>query len=119
MRKRWISNPTDPKVSQFNKEPQEQRYRYTSKNEYTINGAQSFSQELSTLPSLEEDEEDVSYGAGSLSTNIPVRETTDYIIDQVYVQSIFKRLLLKLATECKFTFSNSFYLQTDECATIK
>ena len=48
----------------------------------------------------------------------------DHIIDQIYVQKkvppictklIFKRLLLKLAAECKFTVLNSFYQQTDGC----
>ena len=29
---------------------------------------------------------------------------------------IFKRLLLKFATECKFTFLNSLFQQTGECA---
>ena len=30
---------------------------------------------------------------------------------------IFKRLLLKFATECKFTFLNNLYQKTEECAT--
>ena len=76
------------------------------KNEYTVN--ESFFQELTTLPSLEEDEEDVSYDVESLFTNIPVTETIDNIKDQIYVQKklttictnlIFKRLLLKVDTE--------------------
>ena len=59
-----------------------------------------------------------------MCNNIPVKETVDYIIDQICVQRnltpvwtklIFKILLLKLATECKFTFSNSFNKQTDRC----
>ena len=29
---------------------------------------------------------------------------------------IFKKLFLKLATECKFTFLNNLYQQTEECA---
>lgn len=46
------------------------------KNEYTIND----SRELSTLPSLEEDEEDVLYNVESLFTNIPVKQTIDHYI---------------------------------------
>ena len=47
------------------------------------------------------------------------------MIDQIYVQKkltptctelIFKRLLLKLAIERKFTSSNIFYQQNDACA---
>ena len=76
----------------------------------------SFSLELSTLPPLK-DEEGVSYDVKSLFTNIPIKETIDYIIHQIYKQKKltpictklkFKRLLLKLTAECKCTFSNSF-----------
>ena len=49
-------------------------------NGYTINDTQSFSQELSTLPTME-DEEDVSYEVESLFTYIRVKETIYNIID--------------------------------------
>ena len=55
-------------------------------NEYPINDTQSSSQELSTLPPLEEGEKDILYNVESLFTNIPIKETIDYIIDQMYVQ---------------------------------
>ena len=93
------------------------------KNEITINEAQSFSQELLALLHLK-DEEDISYDAESLFTNILVKETIHNIIDQIYVQRkvppictklMFKRFLLKLPTEWKFTFLNSFYQQTVGC----
>ena len=73
---------------------------------------------LSNLPPLSEDEEDVSYDVESLFTNIPIKETIDYIIEQIYThkklkpicsQLIFKRLLLKLASECTYTFNHKFY----------
>ena len=60
----------------------------------------------------------------SLFANILVKETMDFIVDQVCLRKklapictilLFKRLLLKLATEYKFTFLNCFYKQTDEC----
>ena len=74
------------------------------KNEYTINDTQTFSQELSTLPPLEEDEEDASYDVKSLFNNIPVEEAIDYNGDQFYMQKkltliftnlVFKRLHLR------------------------
>ena len=43
------------------------------KNEYTINDTQIFSQELSTLPPLGEDGEDISYNVESLCNKIPVK----------------------------------------------
>ena len=57
-------------------------------------------------------------------TNIPIKKTIDYIIEQIYTQKrlkricsklIFKRLLLKLATECTYTFNHKFYKQIDGC----
>ena len=59
-------------------------------------------------PPLKENEEYVSYDVESLFTNVPVRETIEYIIDQIYnkeklktiaTKLIFRRLLLKLAIE--------------------
>lgn len=55
------------------------------KNEYTIT-LKNFSRELSTLPPLEEDEDDVWYDVECLFTKILVKETTDYIIDRIFVQ---------------------------------
>ena len=50
------------------------------KNEFTINDTQSFSADIKNIPTLQEDEEDVSYGVESLVTNIPVNGTIDYIL---------------------------------------
>ena len=96
------------------------------KNEYTINGTQKFfARTFNFIPPLEEDYGYVSYDEETLFTNIPLKETIDNTIDQIHVQKklapictklMIKRLLLKLATECKFTFLNSFYQQTDERA---
>lgn len=57
------------------------------------------------------------YDAESLLTNIELKETGDYITHQIYVEKkltkinkfLFTRLFLKLATECKFNISNSFF----------
>ena len=60
----------------------------------------------------------------SLFTNIPINETIEYILDQIYNKErlkpicsklIFKRLLRKLATEVTFTIYKIFYKQTDSC----
>ena len=79
---------------------------------------------LSSIPPLQDDEEDVSYDVESLFTNIPIQETINYIIEQIYVHKkltpicsklIFRRLLIKLATECTFKFNNRFLKQVDGC----
>ena len=79
---------------------------------------------LSSIPPLQDDEEDVSYDAESLFTNILIQETINYIIEQIYVHKkltpicsklIFRRLLIKLATECTFKFNNRFLKQVDGC----
>ena len=81
----------------------------------------SFSADIKNIPPLQEDEEDVSYDMESLFSNIPINETIDYILDQIYnekklkpvcLKLIFKRLLLKLATEVTFTI-NIFFKQMD------
>ena len=73
---------------------------------------------------MEEDEEDVLYDIETCVLTFQVKETIKNIIDQIYVQKnltpicrmlMFKRLLLRLGTDCRFTFSNSFYQQTDGC----
>ena len=73
---------------------------------------------LKRLPPLEEDKDDVLYDVESLLANIQLKETIDYIIHQICAKKkltqihkklLFKRLILKLATECKINFSNSFF----------
>ena len=49
-----------------------------------MNDTQVFSQKHSTLPPLEEDNKDVSYDVYSQFTNI--KETIDFIIDQIFMQ---------------------------------
>ena len=41
---------------------------------------------LSSIPPLQDDEEDVSYDVEPLFINIPIQETINYIIEQLYVQ---------------------------------
>ena len=83
----------------------------------TIKGRQIFVAEIKSLPSLNNDLEDVSYNIQSLFTNIPVGDTINYITDQIYnkgplrpicMKLIFKQLLRKLLTEVTFTLDSCF-----------
>ena len=95
------------------------------KIEYSINDTKKFPCMLSSVPPLQDDEEDVSYDAESLFINIPIQETINYIIKQIYVYkkltpicsklNFFRRLLIKLTTECTFKFNNRFLKQVDGC----
>ena len=66
---------------------------------------------------MQDDEEDLSYDIGSLFTNILIEETTNCIIEQIYIQKkltpicsklIFTKLLVKHTTVCTFKFNNTF-----------
>ena len=59
--------------------------------------------------------------------NIPIEETINYIIKQIYVhkkltptcsKQIFRRLSIKLATECTFTFNSRLVKQVDGCSMV-
>ena len=72
---------------------------------------------LSSVPSLQDDEEDISYDVESLFTNIPMEETINYITEQIHVHKkltpicsklISGRLLIKLSTEFTFKFNSRF-----------
>ena len=54
------------------------------KNECSINDTQKFASILSSILPLQDDEKDESYDVESLFTNIPIEETINYIIEQVY-----------------------------------
>ena len=78
---------------------------------------------LYSIPPLQDNEEDV-YDFESLFTNIPIEETINYIIEQIYVHKkltpicsklIFRRLLIKLATVCTFKFNSKYFKQVDGC----
>ena len=73
---------------------------------------------------LENDEEIVSYDVESLFTNIPIKETIDYICDEIYrnnviepicKKSIFRKLLYKLSSQCVFSVNNQLIKQIDGC----
>ena len=92
-----------------------------TKNEFVINNTQDFPAMLNNM-SLSEDEEGVSYDVESLFTNIPIKDTIDFICEEIYVhkklepickKSIFKKLLYKLTTECKFSATGKLQKQVD------
>ena len=65
------------------------------------------------------------YDVDSLFTNIALKETIDYILEETYFNRmmkvicsklIFKRLLYKLTTECTFKFNRKFFRQIDSCS---
>ena len=87
-----------------------------------INHTQKFPSMLSAIQALQDHEEDVSYDVESLIKNILIEDTINYIIEQIYVHKkltpihsklIFRRLLIKLATECTFKFNSRFLEQVD------
>ena len=74
---------------------------------------------------LKEDEEDISYDVASLFTNVPIEDTIDYILDEIYVNKrlkpicsklIMKRLLKKLTLDCLFSINDRLIKQVDGCA---
>ena len=91
-------------------------------NEYNIKGTLQFPQFLKDFQLLKYDEEYVSYDVESLFTNIPLKETIEYILEQIYVYNklpvtcsklIFRRLLEKITTEDSFQLNSKFFEQTD------
>jgi hypothetical protein len=74
---------------------------------------------------LNEDEEDISYDVESLFTNVPIDETIQYILDEIYVRKklqpicsrlILKRLLKRLTSDCLFSVNERLIKQIDGCA---
>ena len=74
---------------------------------------------------IEEDEIVVSYDVTSLFTEIPLDETINHIIDQIYNQQklpqiasrlISKRLLERVTKGTTFTFNGKLYKQVDGCS---
>ena len=77
------------------------------------------------MPPLKDDKYYVSYNVESFFTIIPLKETIDFILEQIYVhnklpiirnKSIFRRLLEKITTETLFQRNSNFFKQTDRCA---
>ena len=95
-----------------------------SGNNYIIRNTQEFPMSLKQQDLLLPDEEYESYDVESLFTNLPVHETIDYILQEIYVKKklhiicsklIMKRLLLKLTTENTFMLNSNVYKQIGSC----
>ena len=93
-------------------------------NEFMIKNTQDFATIIREQPPLDPTEEYVSYDVESLFTNVPVLETVDYILDEIYdrnklpqlcKRSLFKKLLLRLTCDGIFMFNDKFYKQKDGC----
>ena len=74
---------------------------------------------------LSSDEEYVSYDVDSLFTNVPVEDTIEYIIHQIYNEkkvpqicskTVFRRLMYKLTRECAFQINQNLFKQTEGCS---
>ena len=94
-------------------------------NKYVIKDTQSFPTMLNELPPLKADKEEVSYDVESLFTSVPINPTINHICDKIYrikkldpifKESIFRKLLLKITTDCIFTANNKLYKQIDGVA---
>ena len=97
---------------------------FSENNNFIIKNTQDFAQLMCEQPAPEENEEYVSYDAVSLFTTIPINDTIKCILKEIYIHNklphictklIFKRLLLKLATESTYNFQYQFYKQTGGC----
>ena len=82
-------------------------------NEYNFKDTLQFPQLLKDLPPLKDDEEYVSYDVESLFTNIPLKETINYILEQIYVHN--KLPIIRITTENSFQLNSKFFKQTDGC----
>ena len=89
-----------------------------------INNTQDFASIIKAKPLLNHDEEFVSYDVESLFTNVPIHETIEYILDEIYInkklpelckRTMFRKFLLKLTCENTFMFNEKFFKQIDGC----
>ena len=93
-------------------------------NEYIISDTQTFASIIKNQTPLSSDEDYVSYDVDSFFTNIPVEETIEYIIHQIYNEkkvpqicskTVFRRLMYKLTAECAFQINQNLFEQTEGC----
>ena len=94
-----------------------------ARNKHKINDCLNFSDMIKALASLQINEEYVLYDVDSLFTNIPLKETIDYFIHEIYNEKllkpickkiIFKQILYKLTADCMIQFNQSFYKRIDQ-----
>lgn len=95
-----------------------------AENQHTIKNTLDFAEKLKDR-TIDEDEIVVSYDVTSLFTEIPLDETINHILDQIYKQhklpqiasrAIFKRLLERVTKGTVFSFNGKLYKQVDGCS---
>ena len=90
-------------------------------NQYKISDTQEFASLIKDQPPINDDEEYVSYDVDSLFTNIPVAETIEYIIHQIYTEKKIPPICSKLVfqclliIECSFQFNHQLLKQVEGC----
>ena len=95
-----------------------------AKNDYVIDNTLKFPDILKSTDNSNE-YEDVSYDVESLFTSIPVKETIDYILEEIYTKKklkpfckkklTFRRLLERLCFENQFSVNGNLVTQIEGC----
>ena len=92
--------------------------------EFMLNDTLKFPELIKKLPPKGRDDEDLSYDVEALFTSIPIADTIDYIVDEIYEKEvikpickklIFKRLLERLTSGCTFSANGKLVKQRDGC----
>ena len=94
-----------------------------TENEYSIKTTTDFANRLNNR-TVDDDDVLVSYDVSSLFTEVPLDDTIDYIIEEIYAHSklpqlssklLFKRLLCNVTKNTVFSFNGHLYKQIDGC----
>ncbi|XP_068756063.1 uncharacterized protein [Montipora capricornis] len=95
-----------------------------NKNGYSIKSTTDFAERLSNRTVDDDDEVLVSYDVSSLFTEVPLGETIDHIIHEIYTYNklpqlssklLFRRLLCNVTKNTVFSFNGKLYKQIDGC----
>ena len=94
-----------------------------TENEYSIKTTTDFAERLSNR-TVDDDEVLVSYDVSSLFTEVPLDETIDHIIHEIYTNNkspqlssklLFRRLLCNVTKNTVFSFNDNLHRQIDGC----
>ena len=94
-----------------------------TENEFSIKTTTDFAERLSSRRA-DDDEVLVSYDVTSLFTEVPLDETIDHIIREIYTNNklpqlsskvLFRRLLCDVTKNTVFSFDDKLYKQIDGC----
>ena len=70
-----------------------------AKNEYKINDCQEFPDMLKDLPPLKDNGEYVVFNVNSLFTNIPLKDTIEYVIHKIYDEKVCNQYTRKILSD--------------------